>query len=103
METTASSAPTRWDLEDSWRARVEEKRAAWQSAVAGCRRLLAATSEEHSPAKSGGAAAAARAAAAQALQEYARVLHIFAALTVDGEMPEEAIAREGPAHDGSCS
>jgi hypothetical protein len=79
-----SSAPKWWDLEDAWGARLEKKKAAYQSATARYGRLLNATSEAHSLEEPGSAVAEAGVAAAQAVEEYTRVLRIFTPLTVHG-------------------
>lgn len=92
--TTGSSRPNRADLEDAWRARVEDRRAAYESSAAHYRQMLNATPEAHSPETSGSAVAEAQAATAQAREEYRRVLRIFTALMLHGRVPDESVMGE---------
>jgi CheY-like chemotaxis protein len=80
--------PNREDLEEIWRAKLEEARLRYNAATGEYRKLLGKT-PGGSPPSPDSALARARQIESEALAEYSRLLRIFTELTVDGKPPEE--------------
>jgi CheY-like chemotaxis protein len=78
----------RQELEDLWRAKVEEARGRYNAATEQYRKLLDRTPDE-APPNPDCLVARARQAQSEALAEYSCVLRVFTELTVHGRPPEE--------------
>ena len=78
----------RQELEDTWRRRLDETFEVYRAATANCERLLVASSDGRPPGPLSPLSNARR-AQSEALQEYARVLHIFSDLVIHGKLPED--------------
>jgi CheY-like chemotaxis protein len=81
-------AAGRQELEDLWRAKLEEAQGRYNAATEEYRRLLAGK-PDGVPANPDSPVARARQAQSVALAEYSRVLRVFTELTVHGRRPEE--------------
>jgi hypothetical protein len=91
MERSSFPASTldRHELEDTWRARLDESRRQYQEASTGYRGMLDEKSDGQPPGMDSPLAHA-RQAESKALLEYCRVLRIFSGLTVHGKLPQQS-------------
>jgi CheY-like chemotaxis protein len=85
---TPKPAAFRHELENLWRAKVEEAQRRYSAATEEYRKLLDGTPEGLPP-NPDSPMARARQAQSEALAEYSRVLRVFTGLTVHGIWPEE--------------
>ena len=86
----------RHQLEDAWRCKLEKSFERYQAAAAQLKGLLRAQRSGQAPAPDG-LLVQARRRESEALEEYRRMLQIFADLTIDGRIPPEhfeSLARE---------
>jgi CheY-like chemotaxis protein len=83
----------RHELDDTWRARLEESQRQYQNATNRYRKLLA-EERDGQPPRADSPLTRARQAESAALMEYARVLRLFTDLTVQGKLPEETLQCE---------
>jgi CheY-like chemotaxis protein len=86
----SSIDPGLQELEDAWRARLEDSRRQCKDASNRYRTLLAEERDGRAP-RPDSTLARARQAQSEALMEYARVLRLFTDLVVLGKMPEETL------------
>jgi hypothetical protein len=88
-----ASTPDRHELEDTWRARLDESRRQYQEATASYRGLLDEKSDGQPPGMDSPFAHAWQ-AESKALLEYCRILRLFKDLTVHGKLPEGSFDAE---------
>ena len=89
----ATSTFERHELEDIWRARLEQSHQRYQEASKEYRKLLLEEPDGLPPSPDSPLARA-RQAESEALLEHFRVLRIFTDLTIHGKLPEETLGAE---------
>jgi hypothetical protein len=82
------NSPTKRQLQDSWRVRLEESQARYQKAKEQYRELLQKQPDGVSH-DSKGALALALQAQSEAFDEYKQILRAFTELALNGKIPEE--------------
>src|SRR6266536_3129140 len=92
MGNAELSAPVlaRYQIEEAWRARLEQALERYQAATHAYRKLLREEAGGRPPSPDSPLVQA-RQAESDALMEYSRVLRIFTHLTIHGTLPDEAL------------
>ena len=103
MENSTSPEPTpsRQELEDIWRSKLEEAQLHYEAAREEYRKLLRETPDGSPNPDSPQARACQR--ESEALAEYTRVLRIFTDLTIHGKRPEKQTEADLIAIDDDAS